>query len=77
MAVLPFLFARSHEATYRHFTIMAASACIHVMIVLVALALAFLADVPILAVAFFLFATVLLAVAIWQAWNASADTRSG
>lgn len=76
MAVLPFPLLRSRVETYRHFTVMAVAVGLHVMIALAALALAFLADVPIVALIFFVAATGLVLIFVSQAWRSPADGRS-
>lgn len=75
MAVLPFPLLRSRVETYRHFTVMAVAVCLHVATALAALALAFLADVPIVALIFFLAATGLVLIFVSQAWRSRSDGR--
>ncbi len=59
---------RAHAATFDKFTVLVAMAGVHVVIVLSALALAFVAGLPLLALAWGVAAHLALAVGVMRAW---------
>jgi len=62
---------RAHADTFDKFTVLVAMGGVHVAIVLSALALAFVADLPLLAIAWGVAAHLALAVGVMRAWGRS------